>query len=114
MWRTDTDRAAARSLPGQPGTLDHDALLVYTSGTTGEPKGVLLTQNALLFNCINSIHAHDLTAADHALIVLPMFHVGGLNIMLLPLLYVGGHGRPCSPLRCRTPASTTSRAGGRR
>ncbi|HZH07268.1 MAG TPA: AMP-binding protein [Lautropia sp.] len=73
----------------QPGSLNDDALLVYTSGTSGEPKGVLLTQEALLFNCINSIHAHDLTPADHGLIVLPLFHVGGLNIMLLPLLYVG-------------------------
>ena len=89
LWTaTGTEGAPAR-LPPQPGRIDDDALLVYTSGTSGEPKGVLLTQNALLFNCINSIHAHDLDCKDHGLIVLPLFHVGGLNIMLLPLLYVG-------------------------
>ena len=55
-------RCADERVPSsRPGRLEDDALLVYTSGTSGEPKGVLLTQNALLFNCINSIHAHDLT-----------------------------------------------------
>lgn len=89
LWETTGAAAVPATLPPQAGTLEDDALLVYTSGTAGEPKGVLLTQNALLFNCINSIHAHDLSRTDHGLIVLPMFHVGGLNIMLLPLLYVG-------------------------
>ena len=72
-----------------PGGSGDDVLLVYTSGTSGRPKGVLLTQAALLANCINSVHAHDLTSQDHVLTVLPMFHVGGLNIMTLPALYVG-------------------------
>ncbi len=71
------------------GCLDDDLLIVYTSGTTGAPKGAVLTQNALLWNAINSIHAHDLSSADRVLVVLPMFHVGGLNIMLTPALYVG-------------------------
>jgi fatty-acyl-CoA synthase len=71
------------------GCLDDDLLIVYTSGTTGAPKGAVLTQNALLWNAINSIHAHDLTSTDRVLVVLPMFHVGGLNIMLTPALYVG-------------------------
>jgi fatty-acyl-CoA synthase len=71
------------------GQLTDDLLLVYTSGTTGAAKGAVLTQNALLWNALNSIHAHDLSAEDRVLIALPMFHVGGLNIMLTPALYVG-------------------------
>jgi fatty-acyl-CoA synthase len=71
------------------GQLSDDLILVYTSGTTGAPKGAVLTQNALLWNALNSIHAHDLSANDRVLIALPMFHVGGLNIMLTPALYVG-------------------------
>jgi len=69
--------------------LNMPVLLVYTSGTTGRPKGVVLTQNALLFNALNSIHMHGLTAAAHVLSVLPMFHVGGLNIQTTPALYAG-------------------------
>ncbi len=64
-------------------------LMVYTSGTTGHPKGAVLTQDALLWNAINASHMHDLTSADHVLTVLPMFHVGGLNILTLPALHAG-------------------------
>ena len=64
-------------------------LLVYTSGTTGHPKGAVLTQDALFWNAVNATHAHDLTSADHVLTTLPMFHVGGLNIQTLPALHAG-------------------------
>jgi fatty-acyl-CoA synthase len=65
------------------------ALLVYTSGTTGLPKGALHTQAALTANCQISAHAHDLKASDHVLTALPLFHVGGLCIQTLPALYAG-------------------------
>lgn len=68
---------------------DDGVLLVYTSGTTGRPKGALLTQRALTWNAINGLHANDLTAADRVLTVLPMFHVGGLNIQTTPALFAG-------------------------
>ncbi|MBD1548111.1 class I adenylate-forming enzyme family protein [Roseibium aggregatum] len=64
-------------------------LLVYTSGTTGHPKGAVLTQEAVQWNALNSLHMHGLTAADHVLTALPMFHVGGLNIQTTPALYAG-------------------------
>ena len=66
-----------------------DVLIVYTSGTTGKPKGAVLTQSAMLWNGFNSIHAHDLTQHDHVLTALPMFHVGGLNNQTLPALLAG-------------------------
>lgn len=66
-----------------------DLLIVYTSGTTGRPKGAVLTQDALLWNAYNSIHAHDLHQRDHVLSTLPMFHVGGLNNQTLPALQAG-------------------------
>jgi fatty-acyl-CoA synthase len=66
-----------------------DALIVYTSGTTGKPKGAVLTQSALLWNGFNSMHAHDLSQGDHVLSALPMFHVGGLNNQTLPALLAG-------------------------
>lgn len=64
-------------------------LLVYTSGTTGRPKGVLHTQAGLVWNCVISTHAHELTQNDHVLSALPMFHVGGLCIQTLPALHAG-------------------------
>jgi fatty-acyl-CoA synthase len=64
-------------------------LIVYTSGTTGRPKGAVLRQEALLANAAMSHHMHDMTANDHVLTVLPMFHVGGLNIQTTPALQLG-------------------------
>jgi fatty-acyl-CoA synthase len=71
------------------GSDSDDLLIVYTSGTTGTPKGAALTQSALLWNGYNSIHAHDLGQTDHVLTALPMFHVGGLNNQTLPALQAG-------------------------
>jgi fatty-acyl-CoA synthase len=64
-------------------------LIVYTSGTTGRPKGAVLRQEALLWNGVMSQHMHGLTSADHVLTVLPFFHVGGLNIQTTPALHHG-------------------------
>jgi fatty-acyl-CoA synthase len=64
-------------------------LIVYTSGTTGRPKGAVLRQEALIWNAVMSQHMHDLTADDHVLTVLPLFHVGGLNIQTTPALQLG-------------------------
>jgi len=64
-------------------------LNVYTSGTTGRPKGAVLRQEALVWNAVMSQHMHDMTAADHILTVLPLFHVGGLNIQTTPALQLG-------------------------
>ena len=65
-------------------------LLVYTSGTTGRPKGAVLDQQAIQVNALNCVHYAGLTDADRVLTVLPMFHVGGLNILTSPAFYAGG------------------------
>src|SRR6202011_4650473 len=57
--------------------LSSPLLIVYTSGTTGRPKGAVLRQEALVWNAVMSQHMHDMTADDHVLTVLPLFHVGG-------------------------------------
>jgi len=64
-------------------------LILYTSGTTGQPKGVVLTQDALAWSARNSVAMHDMTADDRILMVLPMFHAGGFNIQTLSALYMG-------------------------
>jgi fatty-acyl-CoA synthase len=74
---------------GQLAHARNPVLLVYTSGTTGRPKGAVHTQEALIWNAVNAAHCHDLTSADHVLTVLPMFHVGGLCIQTVPALHAG-------------------------
>jgi fatty-acyl-CoA synthase len=86
------DDAAALSGDGDAedaGAADDDVLLVYTSGTTGRPKGALLTQNALFANAVMSWHLHAMQPGDVVLSALPFFHVGGLNIQTTPALLLG-------------------------
>ncbi len=82
--------AAARGVV-QPdlGGAEDGVLLLYTSGTTGHPKGVLHRQQALYFNALNAQYIQEMSAADHVLAVLPLFHAGGLNIQVTPALHVG-------------------------
>ena len=64
-------------------------LLVYTSGTTGRPKGALLSQQCMMTNAHMSQHMLQLNSEDIVLNVLPLFHVGGINIQSLPTLVYG-------------------------
>ncbi|MEM7537557.1 MAG: long-chain-fatty-acid--CoA ligase [Chloroflexota bacterium] len=71
------------------GTMDDPILLVYTSGTTGYPKGAVLTQANLFWNAVNAQHMQNLTSDDHVLVSLPLFHVGGLNNQTTPAFHCG-------------------------
>jgi fatty-acyl-CoA synthase len=73
----------------QDGVQDGDLLLVYTSGTTGRPKGAMHTRAGMLANAAAAIAAQGLDARTRVLSVLPLFHVGGLCIQTLPALAVG-------------------------
>ena len=92
-WHTDPGFDAldgVAPLPLVADTAHDDLLLVYTSGTTGEPKGALHTQAAMLANIDAAIDAQGLDEDTRTLAVLPLFHVGGLCIQVLPTLAVGG------------------------
>jgi long-chain acyl-CoA synthetase len=70
--------------------LDSLALLIYTSGTTGKPKGVMLDHANLVAMCDMTRVALGITAADHSLLILPLFHVNGIVVGTLTPLLAGG------------------------
>ena len=66
------------------------ALLIYTSGTTGRPKGVMLDHANLNAMCAAVIDGFAMTADDHSLLILPLFHVNGIVVGTLSPLLAGG------------------------
>ncbi|MCG1020038.1 long-chain fatty acid--CoA ligase [Sutcliffiella horikoshii] len=66
------------------------AAIIYTGGTTGQPKGVILTYENITFNATNTIVSWGLHGGDITLTCLPMFHTGGLNALSTPILMAGG------------------------
>nr|CAA6828448.1 MAG: Acyl-CoA synthetase (AMP-forming)/AMP-acid ligase II [uncultured Thiotrichaceae bacterium] len=69
---------------------DDDGLLMYTSGTTGQPKGVRLSHQNLVAGGQNPVIAHQLVAGDRALCSLPLYHINALCVTLLAPLVSGG------------------------
>lgn len=70
--------------------LEDPALILYTSGTTGQSKGAVLSHGNLTWNSINVLVDYDVTSTDVALMVSPLFHVASLGMGALPTLLKGG------------------------
>ncbi len=68
---------------------DDPLMIMYTSGTTGTPKGALLPHRKTLFNALNAQLFFDLTGRDRVLVVVPLFHSFGLTILASPALHAG-------------------------
>ncbi len=90
-WRDlQAEVTAADELNATVETQDHDvALIMYTSGTTGLPKGAMLTHGNIAWNNINSSLAFGGSRDDISLIVAPLFHIGGLNVITLQSFAMG-------------------------
>jgi len=73
-----------------PPTADDIALLLYTSGSTGLPKGAMLSHRAVTNGGRNVTEGHQLKADDRALCVLPVYHINGAMVTVMAPLYSGG------------------------
>lgn len=86
-WISAADTEAAELPAIEPGA---DALLMYTSGTTGRPKGVVLSHHNVIAGGMNTVAAHALSAEDRALCVLPLYHINAEIVTLIAPLISGG------------------------
>ncbi len=81
--------------PAEPGEgpgahFDEPWMLLYTSGTSGRPKGALLSHRQVFVNAVNTVLACELDRHCSTLTFTPLFHTGGLNCLSTPLLHAGG------------------------
>ncbi len=90
----DYEAELARASAAEPARPPLDAgtpyCLLYTSGTTGTPKGAVLPHRQVLWNCINTVVSWGLRPDDVTPVFTPLFHTGGLFAYLAPVHYVGG------------------------
>ncbi len=70
---------------------DDPCLIMYTSGTTGRPKGAVLSHANIIWNSVNVLVDTDQAGDEITLVVAPLFHTAGLNMTCLPTLLKGGH-----------------------
>ena len=84
-------RQASGQEPTRPEMdLETPYCILYTSGTTGNPKGAIIPHRQILFNAISTVISWGLTEKDVSPVYTPLFHSGGLFAFLTPILYVGG------------------------
>jgi fatty-acyl-CoA synthase len=88
------------ALPPAELTWDDPWVICYTGGTTGQPKGALLTHRSITWNAINTNASWGLTPDDVAILNTPMFHTGGLNVFTAPLVHNGGTSIVCQTFDC--------------
>ncbi len=73
-----------------PVNLKDPLSIMYTSGTTGYPKGAVLSHENFLFGAIHSLLGYGLSAGCKSLIIAPLFHIGALAASATPVIYAGG------------------------
>jgi fatty-acyl-CoA synthase len=65
-------------------------LIMYTSGTTGDPKGAVLSHENFIFGAIHSMISYSINATYKSLVIAPLFHIGALAASATPIIYAGG------------------------
>ncbi len=82
--------------PSRPHLTPEDPWVIcYTGGTTGLPKGAVLSYRAIMANAVNTVISWGLSREDATILNAPLFHTGGLNVFTAPLVYIGGTSVVC-------------------
>ena len=82
--------ATEKEIPAADIPEDAPAAIFYTGGTTGTPKGAILTHKSIHWNAVNTTCGWSLSPDDVAPVFTPLFHTGGLNVFATPMLMLGG------------------------
>jgi fatty-acyl-CoA synthase len=82
--------------PSEPNLGWNDAWAIcYTGGTTGLPKGAILTHRSITANSVNTVISWGIGSDDITIVNMPLFHTGGFNVFIAPLVHTGGTSILC-------------------
>ncbi|MEW6425549.1 MAG: long-chain fatty acid--CoA ligase [Bacillota bacterium] len=103
--------ASPSSFAGPQNDFDLEApwLILYTGGTTGFPKGAVLSRRMVTWNAVNTAVSWGLTPDDVAPVFYPFFHTGGINVLTTPLVHLGGTLVLTGPFQARPALETIER-----
>lgn len=89
-FTNDHDNQRSKNLSASDINLDSEAIIIYTSGTSGKPKGCLLTHGNLIANARQISEWLGFTQEDRLLSVMPLFHMNAVSVTTMSALYAGG------------------------
>jgi fatty-acyl-CoA synthase len=90
VYEEEIAQASVSEPERPPLDADDGYCILYTSGTTGRPKGAILPHRQILWNCVNTAISWGLNENDVSPVLTPLYHAGGLFAFLTPILYLGG------------------------
>ena len=99
-----TDRGPMHAAPANADTL---SMIMYSSGTTGKPKGVMYTRRMMLASALNLLQPSEASPESRVLNVMPLFHIGGMQFVLMAVKF----GIPHLMMRSFEPATMLDAIG---
>jgi fatty-acyl-CoA synthase len=84
------DKPDAEPTPKREVRGDDPLVIMYTSGTTGNPKGVMITHTNITFHAIHNLLGYGVNHTFTSLVTAPLFHIGALSAAANPVIYAGG------------------------